>query len=108
MDLNQLQPPYYAVIFTARRTAEDEPGYSAMAERMVGLAGRQPGFLGIEWGQGPDGSEITISYWSTREAIQGWRSHAEHQLAQQSGRQRWYDAYQIRICRVEEAYGFQR
>ena len=40
-------PPYYAVIFTSRRTRVDE-GYGAMAGRMVELAARQKGFLGIE------------------------------------------------------------
>lgn len=37
-------PPYYAVIFTSRRT-EGERGYGAMAEKMVALAAEQPGFL---------------------------------------------------------------
>lgn len=32
-----LNPPYYAVIFTAQRS-EGELGYGAMAERMVELA----------------------------------------------------------------------
>ena len=40
-------PPYYAVIFTSLRTAE-ETGYEAMAEAMFALAARQPGFLGVE------------------------------------------------------------
>ena len=41
-------PPYYAVIFTSRRTEEDDAGYGEMADRMEELASRQPGFLGIE------------------------------------------------------------
>ena len=37
------EPPYYAVIFTSKRT-DVERGYGAMAERMVELAAGQPGF----------------------------------------------------------------
>lgn len=41
------KPPYNAVIFTSLRTDGDN-GYAAMADGMVELAARQPGFLGIE------------------------------------------------------------
>ncbi len=48
------EAPYYAVIFTSQRTPVDA-GYSAMAERMVEAAARQPGFLGIESCRSPEG-----------------------------------------------------
>jgi len=47
-------PPYYAVIFTSRRT-EGDRGYGHMADRMVELASKQPGFLGVESVRGTDG-----------------------------------------------------
>jgi len=40
-------PPYYAVIFSSRRT-EGDNGYGEMAGRIVELASQQPGFLGVE------------------------------------------------------------
>ncbi|SFS36453.1 hypothetical protein SAMN04488601_10169 [Paenibacillus sp. 453mf] len=43
----QFQPPYYAVIFSSKRT-EGDNGYGIMADKMVELASRQPGFLGVE------------------------------------------------------------
>ncbi len=99
-------PPYYAVIFTSRRTASDSAGYAIAAERMVELAKDQPGFLGIESARGEDGVGITVSYWTNEEAIRSWREQAEHRLAQQSGRQTWYAEYELRVARVERAYGF--
>ena len=39
-------PPYYAVIFSSQRT-EVERGYRIMADKMVELASRQKGFLGL-------------------------------------------------------------
>jgi hypothetical protein len=64
------EPPYYAVIFTSTRTSIDE-GYAGMADRMVELASQQPGFLGVESVRGADGLGITVSYWSSPEAIVG-------------------------------------
>jgi heme-degrading monooxygenase HmoA len=95
------RPPYYAVIFTSRRTAADDEGYAAAAERMVELASAQPGFLGIESTRGADGLGITVSYWDSLEAVRRWGEHVEHQLVQQLGRARWYEAFRLRICRVE-------
>lgn len=100
------RPPYYAVIFTSIRAPEHE-GYAAMADRMVELAHEQPGFLGIESiREGEVG--ITVSYWDSLEAIEGWRTHDEHREAQRLGRQAWYDGYSIRIARVERARSFSR
>ena len=49
-------PRYYAVIFTSLIGGDD-----AMAQTLVELAERQPGFLGIESTRGIDGLGITVS-----------------------------------------------
>lgn len=98
------EPPYYAVIFTSLRT-EGDRGYGRMAERMVELAAQQPGFLGLESARTPEGLGITVSYWSSEEAIAAWKAHVEHQVAQQAGQQTWYANYQLRVARVERDYG---
>ena len=95
--------PYYAVIFTSRRTAA-EGGYAATAARMMDLASRQPGFLGVDHAREEIG--ITVSYWTSLEAIAAWKAQTEHAEAQRQGRESWYSAYTIRICRVEKEYGF--
>jgi len=96
-------PPYYAVIFTSTRTAVDD-GYGAVADRMVELAQQQPGFLGVESVRGADGFGITVSYWSSLEAIATWKAHGEHRIAQETGRRKWYQHFETRIARVERAY----
>ena len=93
--------PYYAVIFSSVRSAQDGDGYGAMAERMEELARQQPGFLGVESVRGADGCGITVSYWDSLEAIGRWGAHIEHRLAQAEGRARWYAAYRLRVCRIE-------
>jgi len=99
---------YTAVIFTSRRTADDDEGYDAMSARMEALAAEQPGFLGIESARGDDGFGITVSYWADAAAARAWKRHAEHVVAQQLGRSRWYDHYRLRVATVERDEAFAR
>lgn len=97
-------PPYYAVIFSSRRTTIDND-YEATAARMLELAALQDGYLGAESARGDDGFGITVSYWRDEAAISAWKRQAEHRIAQQIGRDDWYAHYEIRIARVGRAYG---
>ncbi len=99
------EPPYYAVIFTSLRT-EGDNGYGLTADRMVEIAQTMPGYLGVESAR--DGLGITVCYWETLEHIAAWKAQAEHDMAQKMGREQWYQAYHLRIAKVERAYGFSR
>lgn len=103
------QPPYYAVIFTSQRRSAVEAGsddYGETADRMVELAAQQPGYLGVESARGADGLGITVSYWRSLEDIKAWRAVAEHRAAREQGRAAWYSHYELRIAKVERAYGW--
>lgn len=100
-------PPYYAVIFTAQRS-EVEDGYAATAERMAQLAAGQPGYLGIEHSRDGTGLGITVSYWESEQAILAWKHQLEHRAARQQERGAWYLQYELRVAKVERAYGWQR
>ena len=98
-----MTPPYYAVIFTSIKK-ENAEGYASMAERMVELAQQQPGFLGVESARQEIG--ITVSYWESLEAIKLWKQNAEHLVAQELGKTKWYESYKVRICQVVMNYEF--
>lgn len=100
---NTPDPPYYAVIFTSQRRAGDD-GYTAMAEAMVKLALQQPGCLGAESTRGTDGLGITVAYFTDEAAIRAWKANADHMVAQQLGKERWYEHYALRVAKVERAY----
>lgn len=131
----RLQPPYYAVIFTSHQRAPapaaaapggssgsssghgggagsgapaggGDGGYAAAAARMVELAHGQPGFLGVESARGSDGLGITVSYWRTAADVAEFRRHSEHAAARAAGRAAWYAHYELRVARVERAYGW--
>ncbi len=99
------EPPYYAVIFTTLRAPSSDQGYAQTAAEMVELALGQDGFLGIDSAYS-EGLGVTVSYWRDEAAIAAWKAHGDHQAARQAGRAKWYRAYQLRVAKVERAYGW--
>lgn len=107
---NLPDPPYWAVIFSSvrrgRSRPDDDAGYQAAAEQLERLAMTRPGCLGLESARDGEGFGITVSYWTTSEEISAWRADAEHTVIRALGRQRWYSRYELRVARVERAYGW--
>jgi heme-degrading monooxygenase HmoA len=107
-DFAQLPPPpYYAVIFSSKRRAggDADDGYAEAAQRMHELVSQQQGFLGAESTRDADGFGITVAYFDSEASIARWRNHAEHAEARARGRAEWYQHFELRIARVERAYG---
>jgi heme-degrading monooxygenase HmoA len=92
------QPPFFAVIFSSVLNPDRE-GYTDMAARMEDLARTVDGFPGLESAR--DTMGITVSNWSSMEAINRWKSDREHREAQRLGIEAWYEAFKIRVARVE-------
>lgn len=102
--VNTPNPPYYAVIFTSVRNS-DRGEYDEVSKRMIELVQSQSGFLGFESAKEELG--ITVSYWENLAAIQDWANNPEHQAAQKLGKEKLYQSFKIRICKVEREYGFE-
>ena len=100
------EPPYYAVIFISRRSDEQQH-YNETAARMMQLAARQDGFLGVESVR-EDKTGITVSWWKDEQSINNWKQQIEHQQAQRQGREYWYSEYSVQVARVERAYEFKK
>jgi heme-degrading monooxygenase HmoA len=102
------EPPYVAIIFTNRKSADAGEDYAKTAARMVELAHQQDGFLGFESATGEDGLTISMSYWRDEAAARAWKQNAEHLAAQKLGRETWYQAFSLRVATVSRAYDFER
>lgn len=89
-------PPYYAVIFTSKRSDVGDD-YSEMADRMVELAGQEEGFLGVESVREEYG--ITVSY---------WKDNVEHKVARKRRREEWYLHFKVRVAKIERDYQFNK
>jgi heme-degrading monooxygenase HmoA len=75
---------------------------------MSDLVNEIPGYLGIKSYTSADGDTISIAQFASHEALLAWRNHPQHVLAQRAGRERFYSAYDVRVCTVERAYEFPR
>ena len=95
---------YYAVIFTSIQS-EVNKDYEEMAELMISLAKKQPGFLRVGSALS-NGIGITVAYWETEESIRNWKNHEKHLVARHKGRSGWYSDYHVRIAQVEREYEF--
>lgn len=96
------EKPYYAVIFTSRRT-NNVSGYEEMSNKTMEMVHGQEGFLGADSWRNEEGIGVTISYWKSLDSIKKWKNHTLHMAAAKlSGKEQWYSEYTIRICKVEE------
>lgn len=94
----------FVVIFRAK-VRQTDPQYTRIAARMRELALNEFGCL--EFTAVTEGSdEIALSYWPSEDHIRAWKAHPEHVLAQQLGRERWYDAYTVQVAELTREYKF--
>lgn len=92
----------FVVIFRAKVHKFDEE-YSRVAARMRDIAMRQFGCL--EFHAVAEGEhEVALSYWPDEKSIRAWRNHPEHVLAQQAGRDRWYESYSVQVAEITREY----
>lgn len=92
----------FVVIFRAKVKAFDDE-YTQVAARMRELALKEFGCLDFQAvSEGND--EVALSYWPDESSIRAWKSHSEHVLAQQLGRERWYESYIVQIAQITREY----
>jgi heme-degrading monooxygenase HmoA len=73
-----------------------------MSQVMLDLA--QPGCLAVESARGSDGFGVTVAYFSDETAILHWKQNSKHLAAQDLGKKRWYDHYEVRVAEVKRVY----
>lgn len=92
----------YAVIFRAEINELDE-SYSKMAAQMRTLAIDK--YACTEFTAVTEGmQEIAISYWQNLDMIRQWKQDAQHLIAQELGRSKWYKSYQVQIVEIMREY----
>ena len=92
----------YAVIFRAEINELDD-AYYEMGARMRELAKTKYGckeFIAVKEGN----YEIAISYWENHDQIKSWKQDAEHLVAQERGRSKWYSSYQVQVVEIVHEY----
>lgn len=93
-----------AVIFRAKKRNPDA-AYNRMVSRLRELAFDRYGCLEFVTAEQGD-LEIAISYWANEEAVGRWKQDAEHVLAQELGRGKWYESYIVQVSEIKRQYRF--
>ena len=97
----------YAVIFEVEPMPGRADEYLTMARALRPELEAIDGFVSVERFASvtEDGKYVSLSFWRTEEAVQRWRAHAGHQLAQSQGRNAIFRDFRIRVAKVERDYG---
>ena len=98
----------FVVIFRSTRKLDDGHLYSEWSEKMEALVKTIDGYehhFGFRDAISRDG--VTVSYFTSLEAILQWKNLGEHKIAQQLGRDSFYEEYSVQVCEVLRDYGFE-
>jgi heme-degrading monooxygenase HmoA len=95
------------VLFRSKLVSAPE-GYAEMAQEMLDLARTMPGFVDVKSYTSDDGERLTVVWWQDEDTLRAWRTHARHLVAQQTGRERWYEYYDMDVAEIVRRKRFDR
>lgn len=96
-----------AVVFISQRTSVDD-NYGEINDQLEKLAEGLPGFIKVNSVREASGYGISISYWKSMEDARNWKQIPEHKVAQQAGKDKWYEWYEVQICEMVKSYRFEK
>lgn len=97
----------YVVIFEVQPKAGREQDYLALAQQLRSKLENFDGFISIERFASlyTEGKILSLSFWRDAAAVERWREHLGHRVAQQRGRDELFADYRIRVASVVRDYG---
>ena len=98
-----------AVIFRSTRTVDAHDVYAEWSERMTEAVRTIAGYNGnFSFRDEASRQGVTIAYFENEEAITEWRTFNEHLMAQQLGREQFYEDYSVEVAHIERSYTWRR
>jgi len=98
----------YVTIFRSRLRVEAGEEYETVAEATEERARRAPGFVEFKTFAAPDGERVSIVVFDSAEHHRAWREDPLHREAQRLGRERFYEEFEITVCRPLHAISWRR
>jgi heme-degrading monooxygenase HmoA len=101
-------PMSFVVIFRSTRKLDDGQLYSQWSEKMENLVKTIDGYKHhFDFRDAISRDGVTVAYFTSLEAISQWKNLGEHKVAQQMGRDSFYEEYSVQVCEVLRDYGFE-
>ncbi len=85
-------------VFRSRLRPGLKDEYVALVARMAEIAATIPGYISHKGFWADDGERVTIVEFEHEEGQRAWRRNAEHMAAQNLGRDKYYEMYDIKVC----------
>jgi heme-degrading monooxygenase HmoA len=76
----------------------DAQEYEQRAAKLFEIVAAMPGFRSMRDYASEDGERLALIEFDSHETLAAWREQAEHRIAQELGRQRYYTEYHLQIC----------
>ena len=98
-----------AVIFELYPRTEQTESYFDIAAELKPHLQQIEGFISVERFESVihKGKFLSLSFWRDEEAVKQWRNLMLHREAQQTGRQRVFTDYRLRVAQVIRDYGME-
>jgi len=69
---------------------------------------QNPGFIDVKSYTAADGERLTVVWWRDEESLAEWRNLMRHREAQNTGRQKWYEYYNVDVATITRSRSFVR
>ena len=70
----------------------------ALFQRMVTLFSEMPGAVSVKDYSAEDGEMLVFAEFDSLDAVDAWKAHPEHLIAQRRGPDEFFASYQIQVC----------
>ena len=94
------------ILFRSKLTVQAGEDYQAMNGELETLVRQNPGFVDVKSYTAQDGERLTVVWWRDEQSLADWRNLARHREAQNTGRQKWYEYYNIEVANVVRSRSF--
>jgi heme-degrading monooxygenase HmoA len=88
------------ILFRSKLTDAAAEGYGDMAMEMLTRAKQMPGFIDFKSFKADDGERLSVIRWQDEETLKAWREDLRHLVAQNLGREKWYEYYKIEVTQL--------
>jgi len=110
MQPNQEQgkDPSLIILFRSKLTDQAREDYHAMNAELEILVRQNTGFIDVKSYTAADGERLTVVWWRDEESLAEWRNLMRHREAQNTGRQKWYEYYNVDVATITRSRSFVR